>query len=325
MTDQTNPLDQFLAKPQWAHYERKPLAGDASSRRYERLVGPDGQSVIAMDAGSDESASTTAFACIAEYLCSLDLAAPAIFDHDAPNGIMVISDLGTDDFAKWLLHRPDETGMLYSAATEVLLRLNGQQPDLGLKRMTPDVGAEMIQLAPLWYAGTNDTSLSIVMRDALSEFAPCPDTIALRDFHAENLIWRCNEKGTARVGLLDFQDAFMAPAGYDLVSLLRDIRRDVEQDICEKMIDYFKQKTGLGPMFDAQLACLGTQRNLRILGVFARLARDQGKTRYLEFLPRVWSNILLDLRHPALGRLREATLDVLPEPTPDVIDGLKTA
>jgi aminoglycoside/choline kinase family phosphotransferase len=155
------------------------------------------------------------------------------------------------------------------------------------------------------------------MTAALSACAPVADRLALRDFHAENLIWRPALAGAARVGLLDFQDAFIAPAGYDLVSLLRDARRDVDPKLVQDMIARFTAGTDVGPDFPAQFACLGAQRNLRILGVFARLAKQAGKTRYLTLIPRVWRNLMLDLAHPALADLRAVVHDLLPPPQPE--------
>jgi len=153
------------------------------------------------------------------------------------------------------------------------------------------------------------------MRDAMARLAPTADRLALRDFHAENLIWRPERQGNARFGLLDFQDAFIAPAGYDLISLLRDARRDVPPALHDAMIARFSAATGLdaGPLA-AQLACLGVQRNLRILGVFARLARERGKTRYIAMLPRIWAHLKADLAHPALGDLRTVLTPILPDP-----------
>ena len=148
----------------------------------------------------------------------------------------------------------------------------------------------------------------------MQALTPQPDTLALRDYHAENLIWRPELVGLARVGLLDFQDAFVAPLGYDLASLLRDARRDVPDDICAAMVAHFMAETGAGADFPAQLACLGAQRNLRILGVFARLAVEMGKTRYIPMIPRVWAQLQKDLAHPALSDLRAAVSDILPAP-----------
>ncbi len=306
-------ITDFLAETTWANWDQNPLAGDASARRYTRLTHK-AQSVILMDAPSENGEDTGAFAQIASYLTDHGLCPPDILKHDPDNGLMVISDLGPHDFANWLRTHPQDTTALYKAAADVLTKLHRQKPDFPLNRLTPEIGGDMIALLNPYYSDHPVTELVNTMTAAMRELAPEPDTIALRDFHAENLIWRCDQRGDAQVGLLDFQDALIAPAGYDLVSLLRDVRRDVPESLNSEIITNFIETTGLGHDFRAQLACLGAQRNLRILGVFARLAKTRKKPRYIDLLPRVWNNLLRDLGHPALADLRQAALAALPEP-----------
>ncbi|WP_439153660.1 aminoglycoside phosphotransferase family protein [Yoonia sp.] len=313
MTERALLIDRFIATSVWAGWQRMPLAGDASARRYLRLS-QDTHSVILMDAPPDNGEDTRPFARMADWLASVGLCPPQVLTHDADNGIMVLSDLGTDVFARWLARHPDDSGTLYTAAVDVLAQLHGQVADQSLPRMTPQVAGDMVAITGEFYARATVADLIAELRTHFEAHAPHADTLALRDFHAENLIWRPDRGGTARVGLLDFQDAFIAPAGYDLASLLRDARRDVDAGLAERMTEYFMQATGAGPAFRAQLACLGAQRNLRILGVFARLANTRGKPQYIDLIPRVWENLLRDLAHPALGRLRAATLDCLPAP-----------
>ena len=130
-----------------------------------------------------------------------------------------------------------------------------------------------------------------------------PSGLALRDFHAGNLMWLAARRGLGRVGLLDFQDALAAPICYDLVSLLQDARLDVPDNIEAEMIERFVAAfPGLDrDAFRASYAVLGAHRNLRIAGIFSRLARRDGRRGYLEFLPRVWRHIETDLGHPALA------------------------
>ena len=182
----------------------------------------------------------------------------------------------------------------------------------------------MIEIIGPYYSNKPTDDLCAQIQLALTHYAPDATTLALRDFHAENLIWRTAYQGDARVGLLDFQDAFVAPPGYDLVSLLRDARRDVSPKVADDMISYFAEHTDAKDPIRTSLACLGVQRNLRILGVFARLVTEVGKQRYLDFMPRVWGHILHDLNDPALKDLRQAVLDTVPAPTTDKLAGLTT-
>lgn len=321
MTARTHAVEAFLAKTIWKDWDRKPIAGDASARRYTRLeLGA--QSVVLMDDPADDAA-TKKFAAIAQRLTANGLSAPHILAHEPATGLMILTDLGNTDVARWLAGRPQDATKVYTAAADVLAKLQSLALPDDLTRLTPLVGAEMITITGTYYSGTDVSALANAVKAALARFAGTPDTLALRDFHAENLIWRDGHQGSNRIGLLDFQDAFVAPAGYDLASLLRDVRRDIPQSLVEETIAYFAIKAGHGADFSTQVACLGVQRNLRILGVFSRLAKVDGKTRYLQFLPRVWDHILADLNDPALADLKRAVLNQLPAPTPEFCERLR--
>lgn len=292
-----------------------PLAGDASARRYLRLSSGS-ETAILMDAPPQNGEETAPFVQIATFLRAQGLVAPHILAHDPANGLLLLSDLGPTDFVQWLHRSPAEEDTLYQAAADVLLKLEDVTPPTDLKRMTPTVGAQMVEIVGTYYSHAPTNDLCMQMQSALEAHASEPTTLALRDYHAENLIWRAGMSPDQRVGLLDFQDAFVAPPGYDLASLLRDARRDVSPLVAHKTIDYFINRTGAKGDFRKSLACLGVQRNLRILGVFARLVTTLKKPRYLEFMPRVWAHIIEDLQDPAFADLRQSVMDTVPAPTP---------
>jgi len=322
MSDRTALIQDFVSKTIWKDWQKVAVPGDASARRYWRLT--DGtQTVILMDDAPELGGSTVPFANIAQLLLANGLCAPHILAHDPHNGLMIISDLGTQDVAAWLRQHPAQEKALYRTSVDVLVKLRHIPPPNNMERMTAQTGAEMLEIVGEFYSRANVADLQREMLVALNTHAPIADTIALRDFHAENLIWRDAHEGLDRVGLLDFQDAFVAPAGYDLVSLLRDARRDVGPDTVEAMIAYFSEQTGAGPDFRTQLACIAIQRNLRILGIFGRLSLKLGKPRYLDLIPRVWSDIQSDLADPALHQLRQVIFDTVPEPTTTLLAGLK--
>ncbi|MEO0903962.1 MAG: phosphotransferase [Pseudomonadota bacterium] len=321
MADRATAITDFLAGSPWENWTQTPLAGDASARRYLRLSSGL-QSTILMDAPPENGEDTGPFVAIANLLTQHGLAAPDILLHDPLHGLLLLGDLGSTDFAKWLRGKPSDEMALYQAAADVLLKLEGVEAPDHLKRLTPEVGAEMVNILGPYYSRGSTTDLCAAVENALAQFAPDANTLALRDFHAENLIWRAAQKGTDRVGLLDFQDAFVAPGGYDFVSLLRDARRDVSPQVADDLISYFAKRSRMKNPVRTSLACLGVQRNLRILGVFARLAKELGKPRYLDFMPRVWGHILTDLQDPALSNLREAVLDTVPAPSPAYLAGL---
>ena len=317
MTDRATRITRLLAETRWATWGRLPLAGDASARRYERLVNPDtGESVILMDAPPENGEDTAPFLRIAKHLDACGLHAPAIHFADTDAGILILEDLGDDDFARWSESHPQDTAQLYRAAIDVLVTLHRHKTPAGLQRLDPIAGAQMVGLVSDWYApGTDMSAIQTCLATTLRQFADGPYVLALRDYHAENLIWRPDHHSASRVGLLDFQDALLAHPVYDLVSLLRDARRDVDPKLRAEMIAYFTRESAMNDgAVSSAFAAIGVQRNLRILGIFARLSLRDGKVRYLDYLPRVWAHLLDDLRHPGLAELQDIVLRQLPEP-----------
>ena len=166
----------------------------------------------------------------------------------------------------------------------------------------------------------------VQLSDALSRTLPPKPVLVLRDYHAENMIWLPERDGVKRVGLLDFQDALAGPAIYDLVSLLQDARRDVSAACHEATMRHYLGATGRTeeatlPVFHL----LGLQRNLRILGVFARLASERNKPGYMSLIPRVWGHIRSSLTAPVARELAPRILDLFPEPTPERLEKGRSA
>ncbi|WP_375279544.1 aminoglycoside phosphotransferase family protein [Pseudooctadecabacter sp.] len=297
----------WLDRQEWGAWNRAAITGDASARRYERLTGPNGSTVIFMDAPPDTCGSQSLFVTIARHLRAAGLCAPEVLAHDDTLGLLVLGDLGQTDFASHLKAQPSDEAALYSAAVDVLLRLADVSAIDGLTTMTPQVAAQMLGPAFDWACKDPSAALRSEIEDELqSLFAkvdPAPSTLSLRDFHAENLIWRPDQDGTDRVGLLDFQDAFITHKAYDLASLLRDARRDVSEDLLPDLLSRLDPEADQDHL-RTTFHVMAVQRNLRILGIFQRLAKDACKPRYLDFVPRVTSHLRRDLAHPALATLR---------------------
>jgi len=221
-------VTEWLAGTEWRTWQRTAMTGDASARRYERLTDQSGQSVILMDAPPEFCGSQSAFVQIAQHIRDLGLAAPQVLDWDDALGLMILEDLGTTDFAKHLRSDPSDERMLYEQAVEMLLVLQSAPPPKTLTSMTPDIGANMIDIAFDWAATDQSPDLRAgvksTVKDLLTQVDPTPSVLSLRDFHAENLIWRPLEKGHSTVGLLDFQDAFITHPTYDWESSIASRR-----------------------------------------------------------------------------------------------------
>jgi aminoglycoside/choline kinase family phosphotransferase len=187
--------------------------------------------------------------------------------------------------------------------------------------------AEQVGLFAAWYpqaAGAPATDAAgigpVIARLHADLAGDLPSVLSLRDFHAENLIWRGD---TAPLSLIDYQDAVACHPAYDLVSALQDARRDVAPAIEAACIARYLDATGMdAARFRAVYALLGAQRNLRIMGIFTRLCLRDGKPRYLDFMSRVWGHLRRDLTHPALAPLARIVA-ALPQPDPTVLERIR--
>lgn len=310
----------FLAQIGWDSATRQGLAGDASARRYERLIRGD-KTAILMDSPPGVADDPADFVAIAGHLRQIGLSAPEIYFADLQRGYLLLEDFGDDTFARVLLQSPAREADLYALASDVLVRLQAAPAPGGLKDLSAEGWAEAAMLSLEWYrfALTKDRAdpepLRTVLADALHRYADGPRVVILRDYHAENLMWLPDRAALNRAGLLDFQLAQMGQPGYDLVSLLQDVRRDVSPGVEESMLTRFCGATGTDQAaFRHGYAVLGVQRALRILGIFARLCLTEGKPGYIRFIPRVWAHLQRNLVALDLAHLTKMCDSLLPAP-----------
>ncbi|MBK5934051.1 hypothetical protein C8N32_10960 [Rhodovulum imhoffii] len=324
MTERAFLATRFVEASGWGAATRTTLAGDASARRYERLTDPDTNArAVLMDADTARGEDVRPFITIAEHLLALGLSAPRILARDTESGFLMLEDLGDDLYARVVPRAPDLEEMLYETATDLLANLHQTPPPAGIAAYDPPLMAEMACQPFDWYlpaadAGTDAgerAAFRAVVETLLRQHCDTAPVLVLRDYHAENLLWLPMRRGVAQVGLLDFQDAMAGHRAYDLISLLEDARRDVPPALAESMIARYLARTGLPEApFRAACAVLGAQRNLRIIGVFARLCVRDGKPGYLKLMQRVWGHLQNDLSHPALTGLRARVDRLIPEP-----------
>ncbi len=300
----------FLAQAGWGDAAQTPLAGDASARRYIRLE-QSGRTAILMQAPPEDRAGFDAFLAMTLRLRDVGLSAPDPMAAQPETGLMLLEDFGDLSFAT-----PDGAGLEPAqVATDVLIHLAHLAVEWRLPTFTPQVMAEMTSIALPDHPATQ-TALA-TMATLFERHFERPLVPALRDFHAENLIWLPKRTGLRRVGLLDFQDAVMAPPGYDLISFTHDARRGVAPDLIASMTARYATGLNLNRQaFSTECALLIFQRNLRILGVFRRLAREREKPGYLAHLPRVYGHVAEAIRHPDLTELRTAMTPLMEDLAP---------
>ena len=336
-------LHRFLREAGWGHLPLLPLAEDASPRQYFRLGSdedPPGRRAVLMDDPTGGREAVGRFAALAEHLCALGFRAPRVLESELEHGILLLEDLGDDLFAKILRQAPGLERPCYEAAVDLLAVLGRNPPPPSVQFAGTHHRIDSYDLDPLlaeasllteWWLPAADAPVD---RDAVAEYlhlvaestrsvALHRNVLVLRDYHAENLLWleAGGSEAWRRIGLLDFQDALAGHPAYDLVSLLEDARRDTSSALREAMHARYSQQAGLPPdqgsEFRAACAVLGAQRNLKILGIFARLCIRDGKPAYLDLMPRVWSHLMRDLTHPRLERLARWVRAHAPEPTRD--------
>jgi tRNA threonylcarbamoyl adenosine modification protein YjeE len=334
-------IRRFLETTGFGSADRRRLPGDASARSYERLT-RDGQSYLLMNSprradgppvrnGKPYSAiahlaeGVTPFIAMARGLRERGLSAPGILHTDRAAGLLIIEDLGYEILVTG--NPPEPIEARYEAAVDVLVALHRQrlpatlpiEVDVNYALPRYDLDALLIEAELLvdWYlprlgtpAAKDKRNIYLALwRDALAPAMLEPGTWVLRDFHSPNLLWLSGRPGVAKVGLLDFQDAVIGPTAYDLASLLQDARVDVPEMLEIALLSrYTRARREAEPGFDVPgfarvYATLAAQRASKILGIFARLDRRDGKSQYLRHMPRVWAYLQRSLAHPALATL----------------------
>jgi tRNA threonylcarbamoyl adenosine modification protein YjeE len=342
----------------WADAARMPMPSDASViRSYERLVKPTGETALLMISPprpvgppvrrgkpyttiAKLAETVHAFVAMDKGLRALGLSAPYIYGEDLDAGLLLIEDLGSEPVA-------DADGPIperYAEATRLLVQLHSTAlPQVlpvteGYDHPIPpyDLEALLIEVELLadWYvphiigthlSGSARAELVNLWTEALGEILSGPTTWTLRDYHSPNLIWMPEREGLQRVGLIDFQDAVLGSPAYDVASLLQDARVTVPPDLELKLIGYYaRERKAADPAFDVSgfaraYAIMAAQRATKILGIFARLDRRDGKPHYLKHLPRIEAYLIRNLAHPALAKLKVWYETYLPRliPPPD--------
>jgi aminoglycoside/choline kinase family phosphotransferase len=305
----------FLSGCGWGDAQRFPLIADASFRRYCRLV-RGGATTMLMDAPPPQE-DVRPYIAVARHLHALDFSAPTIFAADESTGLLLIEDFGDGTFTR-LLARGDDEPALYALAIDVLIALHRRFAPEPASWLPPYDDTRLLKEAALlvdWYlpAITGQPTAPALREEYLALWRALfpvaravPPSLVLRDYHVDNLMRIAGRDGLAACGLLDFQDAVLGPVTYDLVSLLEDSRRDIAPGLVAAMrkryLDAFPALDRAA--FAASLAVLGAQRHCKVLGIFTRLCRRDGKPRYLTHIPRLWRLLEGNFRHPALAPVK---------------------
>jgi N-acetylmuramate 1-kinase len=351
-TERIARIRAFLDQAGFGEAARTRMQGDASTRIFERLTLRN-QSFVLMNAprrpdgppvrdGKPYSAiahlaeDIVPYVALAQALRELGLSAPEIIEADLDLGLLIMEDFGNERFVDGDPPAPIEER--YAAAVDLLAAMHGKnlpdrlpvtsRLDYALPHYDTDAFLIEAELLVDWYLvaaaapASADARSDFVRlwREALQPALASPPTWALRDYHSPNLLWLPQRDGIARIGLLDFQDALIGPAAYDVASLLQDARVDVPEAMEMALLSrYVRTRLGDDPGFDTAdfigtYATLAAQRATKVLGIFARLHRRDGKPQYLRHMPRLWNYLQRSLAHPALAPLKAWYATNVPAP-----------
>ena len=294
-------------------YSMKPIVGDAGLRDYLRAE-TKYSSYIIMDCPPSYT-SIEPFINIANFLNENDFSAPEIIKSDIENGFLILQDFGNLSVKDYLLkHSKEEQENIYHASIDLLLQLQGINPPKKLKLFDNDLMRTELSVFTDYYIPhkTGKTlskeelkEFNEIWQDILASQAPLNNSIILRDYHVENMMYLQEKQGIQKLGLLDFQDALIGSPIYDLVSILEDARIDIDRNFALSCVKYYAKKKQVDLQHTLlNYHILGAQRNLRILGVFTRkYLRDKDDT-YLQYIPRVLKYLEYDLSHPILEPIK---------------------
>lgn len=336
-------IRDFLDSSGYQGARRTPFQGDASARSYERLRQDGGPERLLMNAPAlvlgppvkngrpyaeiaHTAQNVSAFVGIDHALQQAGVTVPEIIAADLEQGFLLLENLGSGRFL-------DEQGKpvaeRYAAAAELLAMIHAQEWQTDIEfapghfhKIPPfDRGALMIEVELLleWYipAVTGEVAdkhlreeFAAIWNELFDRLESKEQSIVLRDFHSPNIIWRPEHENHERLGIIDFQDAMLGPAAYDVASLAMDARVDIPREIEATTLAAYRQARHAAGVFDEQAfeeaySIMAAQRNSKILGIFVRLHRRDGKAQYLAHLPRIRDYVRRALQHPALSSLAD--------------------
>lgn len=295
--DRQSLRESFLTKHNASTDLSGKMGSDASFRTYYRLSKP--LQTLLMDSPAAHE-PVAPFVKIAEHLIDMGLSAPHIQAADEENNFLLIEDFGDDTFTR-LFKKGHNREELYTLAVDALIKIHNNPnaakidiPVYTTGRLVEETGRTISWYYPVKTGKLPSEELKQEWIDAWATiFAKMPkikNTLVLRDYHCDNLMLVPNKEGVKACGLLDFQDALLGPAAYDLVSLLENDRTDVAKDLQEKLLNHYFENADLGCSKEDFLLwyrVLSAQRQSKILGLFYRLPIRDKKESYLAFVPQV--------------------------------------
>ena len=285
------------------------LESDASKRKYYRSKIKQKKFLI-MDS-SYEKKSLKSFVKISDWLSKKGYSTPDIFHKEISKGFCIIEDFGDYKFSALNNKNMKEK---YELTIQLLRSLSKKKPPIFLNKYSKLVFKQELNLFIDWYLFYNKKRVSKAISlwneiwDALFSKVDSYNkkSIVLRDFHVDNLFWLKNRDGIKKIGLIDFQDAIIGHPCYDLASLLQDVRVNITDKERCRLYNYYMYKNKMdNKLFEDSYFIFGTQRLIKIIGIFYRLKLLHKKNNYIKYLPRTWELLKKNITYPQLKDLSD--------------------
>ncbi|NTF33383.1 tRNA (adenosine(37)-N6)-threonylcarbamoyltransferase complex ATPase subunit type 1 TsaE [Rhizobium skierniewicense] len=349
--DRVLAIGHFLKRNGRENAVRHYFSGDAAYRTYELISDNDSQNLL-MDWQPPprgpviQDGKTYAeivhlardvrpFVAIDSFLSQNGFSVPAILAQDLEEGILLLEDIGRDGVldadGNPIAERYLESVACLAALHEAALPGDIALPD-GTIYQVPSFDADAMKIETSllldWYvphirgediSGDEKQSFFAIWDQLIEKLGDAETGLLLRDFHSPNVIWQTQKTGINQVGIIDFQDAMIGPTAYDLASIVQDARVTIPSDLQARLMGHYLDIRRKSPDFDEAaflkaFAIMAAQRNCKLVGIWVRLMKRDGKPHYMKHMPRTFSYLRSALEHPDLAPLndwfRNAHIDI---------------
>ena len=285
------------------------LKNDASKRIYYRFNNYK-KNILLMDS-SLEKKTINKFILISNWLIENNFSAPSIYIKDKAHGLLLLEDFGITKFSIILKRNKNKKLYYYKKAIDTLINLSKKKPPSFLKSYNKKTYVKELNLFLIWHLNYKDNNEGVnewnaIWKNLLKKIDKNHTSLVLRDYHIDNIFYLAKRKKIKDIGLIDYQDALIGHPSYDLVSLLQDVRTFISQKDQKYLYNYYLSKTKYNlKEFRQTYLILGTQRLIKIIGIFKRLTLQENNKAYMKFLPRTFKLLFENLQDPIFSDLKE--------------------
>ena len=299
-----NTIRSFLIRNKISNYKLEQIRSDASFREYYRVLG---KNLLIMHAPKDKGESLVNFEKINKVLSSINLSVSKIYDADYQNDLLLIEDFGNDIFSTKLNYSNEKD--LYEKAINLLSIIHNHSAleVQNLKKYNFEILLNESQLFIEWYLekhlklnlnNSEKNEFQNILERQFNSLTLKQNSLVLRDFHVDNLIYLDDRDGINQLGLIDYQDALVGSSVYDFTSLIEDVRHSIQDDLKNSLVETYSKLISVDQNeLKRAISFYSIQRNLKIIGIFSRLKYRDDKKNYFPMIEVAWGFIKNHLKN----------------------------